>query len=61
MLDTFELCGVGRDRDCFCAWLEIGEGVKLGDGFGARISFAGCDVDFGRAGLEETEGRLAGT
>lgn len=56
MLDALELGGVGRDRDGPCAWLEVGEGVERGDGFGAGVGLAGGDVDFGGAGLEETGG-----
>ena len=55
MLDAFELGAVGGYGYGFCARCEVGEGIKGFHGGFAGIGFAGCDVDFRGAGLEESE------
>jgi uncharacterized membrane protein YgcG len=56
VLHTFELRAVGRHGDCFCARLQVRQGAEGGDGGLAGGGFAGGDVDFGGAGLEESAG-----
>jgi hypothetical protein len=54
MLDAREFCAVGWNGNGFRAGLEIGKGVEGCHGFVAGVSFAGGDVDFGCACLEES-------
>lgn len=52
-LDFSDLRTVCRDGDGLCAWALVGKGVEGGAGLIAGGGFAGGDVDFGAAGLEE--------
>ena len=56
VLDALELGAVSRHGDRFGALLQVGEGVEGSTGSVVGGGFAGRDVDFGGAGLEESEG-----
>jgi hypothetical protein len=56
VFDALEFSAVGGHRDRFRARLEVRESIEGFDGFVAGGRFAGCDVDFGGAGLEESGG-----
>jgi hypothetical protein len=56
VFDALELGAVSGYGDRFRARLEVRECVEGSDGFVAGGRFAGCDVDFGGAGLEESAG-----
>lgn len=53
LLDLGHTRAVGRDGDGARIGVFVGEGVECGAGGRAGGRFAGCDVDFGTAGLEE--------
>jgi hypothetical protein len=53
VLDAGELGTIGWDAVGSGSWLETWEGVQGRDGLFAGLGLAGCDVDFGAAGLEE--------
>ena len=53
-LDLGGLGGVGGDGDGLGAGALVGEGVEGGASGGAGVGFAGGDVDFRAAGLEES-------
>jgi len=55
-LHARELGAVCWHRDGFRAWCEVRKRVEGSDGFVARGGFAGRDIDFGGAGLEEAVG-----
>lgn len=52
-LDAFDFAAVDWDGDGFCAWGEVGERIEGCYGGVAGCCFAGRDVHFGGAGLEE--------